>query len=437
MKIAALLFVFGVASAARLEKTYLPPISAATAGGAGLVQAPGLFTGAYNPQAHVTAAGSYHGQQIAITKYDNQNNADGSYRYNYETANGISAEETGIARGNTEAVSGFYSYTGTDGLKYTVHYTADENGFHPEGAHLPTPPPIPEEIRRGVELSLAAEARGENQGGQYHPGSVQVYNNQHSSAGANAGGYHYFAATALLLTIGVAAAARLDHTYLPPGSAASAGGAGLVQPPGFGGSYNRPASISAPTYKAQSGSYNQAQSGAYQGQTEAYQGQSGAYQGQSGAYQGQKTSYNQGQTGYSGQQYAIKQYNNDNNGDGSYRFNYETENGILAQEVGVLQGDSESVSGSYSYTGPDGVIYTVEYTAGPDGFHPQGAHLPTPPPIPEEIRRGVELSLAAEARGENQDGQYRAEPQQNNYQKTSYQGASVGVNSASHAGYRY
>ncbi|XP_046618235.1 pupal cuticle protein 20-like [Neodiprion virginianus] len=259
-----------------------------------------------------------------------------------------------------------------------------------------------------------------------------------------------FAATALLLTIGVAASARLDHTYLPPGSAASAGGAGFVQPPGFGGSFNRPASVSAPAYKAQSGAYSQGQTGGYQGQTGAYQGQSGAYQGQSGAYQGQggayqgqsgayqgqKTSYNQGQTGYSGQQYAIKQFNNENNGDGSYQFNYETENGISAQEAGVLQGDSESVSGSYSYTGPDGVLYTIRYTAGPDGFHPEGAHLPTPPPISEEIRRGVELSLAAEARGENQDGQYRAEPQQN-YQKTSYQGAGVGVNSASHAGYRY
>lgn len=61
------------------------------------------------------------------------------------------------------------------------------------------------------------------------------------------------------------------------------------------------------------------------------------------------------------------------------------------------------MSGSYSYTGPDGVQYSVSYTADEEGFHPQGAHLPTPPPIPPEIQRGVELALAAEARGENQD----------------------------------
>lgn len=66
-------------------------------------------------------------------------------------------------------------------------------------------------------------------------------------------------------------------------------------------------------------------------------------------------------------------------------------------------GNAEAVSGSYSYTGPDGVQYSISYTADEEGFHPQGAHLPTPPPIPPEIQRGVELALAAEARGENQD----------------------------------
>lgn len=66
-------------------------------------------------------------------------------------------------------------------------------------------------------------------------------------------------------------------------------------------------------------------------------------------------------------------------------------------------GNAEAVSGSYSYTGPDGVQYSITYTADEEGFHPQGAHLPTPPPIPPEIQRGVELALAAEARGENQD----------------------------------
>lgn len=74
-----------------------------------------------------------------------------------------------------------------------------------------------------------------------------------------------------------------------------------------------------------------------------------------------------------------------------------------------VAGESESVSGSFSYTGTDGVQYSITYTADENGFHPQGAHLPTPPPIPPEIQRGVELALAAEARGENQDGGYSQE----------------------------
>lgn len=65
------------------------------------------------------------------------------------------------------AVSGSYSYTGPDGNQYAISYTADENGYRPQGAHLPTPPPIPPEIQRGIELALAAEARGENQDGAY------------------------------------------------------------------------------------------------------------------------------------------------------------------------------------------------------------------------------------------------------------------------------
>lgn len=50
-------------------------------------------------------------------------------------------------------VQGRYSYPAPDGTPITIEYTADENGFRATGAHIPTPPPIPEAIRRALEAN--------------------------------------------------------------------------------------------------------------------------------------------------------------------------------------------------------------------------------------------------------------------------------------------
>ncbi|XP_063619216.1 cuticle protein CP14.6-like [Cydia splendana] len=80
----------------------------------------------------------------------------------------------------------------------------------------------------------------------------------------------------------------------------------------------------------------------------------------------------------------VLRYDAENNGIDSYQYAVETSNGISQQEQGQLQNagsenEAISVRGSFSYTGPDGVVYTVTYIADENGFQPQGAHLPVAP----------------------------------------------------------
>ncbi|XP_001600141.2 cuticle protein CP14.6 [Nasonia vitripennis] len=87
-------------------------------------------------------------------------NPDGSYNYNYETGDGTKAEESGSLRNvgsENEAIAaqGSYSYTDPEGNVIEVKYIADENGFQPQGAHLPVAPAIPEAIQRALDWIAA------------------------------------------------------------------------------------------------------------------------------------------------------------------------------------------------------------------------------------------------------------------------------------------
>jgi hypothetical protein len=109
--------------------------------------------------------GAYYAPSVAATTpipiiaQTQELNLDGSYQYSYQTGNGISAGESGYVKNpGTEAegqvAQGYYLYTGPDGVVYQVEYFADaENGFVAKGAHLPTPPPLPEALVRANELA--------------------------------------------------------------------------------------------------------------------------------------------------------------------------------------------------------------------------------------------------------------------------------------------
>ncbi|GFG37116.1 hypothetical protein Cfor_05778 [Coptotermes formosanus] len=96
-------------------------------------------------------------EPIPILRQENEVNFDGSYKYSFETGNGIIAEESGFLKnaGNPETeaqvAQGSSSYTSPEGQQISLIYVADENGFQPQGAHLPTSPPIPAAIQRALD----------------------------------------------------------------------------------------------------------------------------------------------------------------------------------------------------------------------------------------------------------------------------------------------
>lgn len=55
---------------------------------------------------------------------------------------------------------GEYSYPSPEGPIITLNYEANENGFHPTGKHLPTPPSIPDAFFFAIRLHEIASGRG-------------------------------------------------------------------------------------------------------------------------------------------------------------------------------------------------------------------------------------------------------------------------------------
>ncbi|KAI4465710.1 cuticle protein [Holotrichia oblita] len=109
------------------------------------------------------AYGAPQKPEVEIISQTNDVNPDGGYKWSYEASNSIKAEETGTLKKtndpeNPEVIvaQGSYSYTDPEGNQISVVYTADdEGGFQPQGAHIPTAPPIPPLIQRGLDYIAA------------------------------------------------------------------------------------------------------------------------------------------------------------------------------------------------------------------------------------------------------------------------------------------
>ncbi|KAK3924536.1 Endocuticle structural glycoprotein SgAbd-3 [Frankliniella fusca] len=105
---------------------------------------------------------------IAILSQDAAVNADGSFHSRFETEDGVRRQEVGQLRqlggqDVAEVVQGQVQYSDREGNQFDLRFTADENGYHPQGAHLPQPPPIPAEIQRSIEYNLAHPEEDESQ----------------------------------------------------------------------------------------------------------------------------------------------------------------------------------------------------------------------------------------------------------------------------------
>ncbi|XP_013110245.2 endocuticle structural protein SgAbd-6-like [Stomoxys calcitrans] len=65
------------------------------------------------------------------------NTGTDGYKFSYSLSDGTSRTEEGTLNNESLSVKGSITWVAPDGQKYTVNFVADEEGFKPEGTHLP------------------------------------------------------------------------------------------------------------------------------------------------------------------------------------------------------------------------------------------------------------------------------------------------------------
>lgn len=115
----------------------------------------------------VVAAPPVHHDVVPIVSQDASVEHDGHFHYRFETGDGTKAEQAGELKvfdkdHAGEVVSGSVSYQGDDGKTYSLTYTADENGYHPQGDHIPVAPPVPEPILRALQYIAEHPAKDQH-----------------------------------------------------------------------------------------------------------------------------------------------------------------------------------------------------------------------------------------------------------------------------------
>ncbi|XP_023307982.2 pupal cuticle protein Edg-78E-like [Lucilia cuprina] len=82
-----------------------------------------------------------------VNKEFKKEDGHGHFSYGYDITNGIGADEAG----DQTAVHGEFHFTTKEGVPVKVSYTADANGYHPQGDVIPTAPPTPAAILKALD----------------------------------------------------------------------------------------------------------------------------------------------------------------------------------------------------------------------------------------------------------------------------------------------
>lgn len=86
--------------------------------------------------------------EVIITHTENDNSGDGTFRWLSELSDGTRHEQSGYIRAGPDpehpiqVIQGVISYISPEGQQIDLQYIADENGFQPQGAHLPALPKV-------------------------------------------------------------------------------------------------------------------------------------------------------------------------------------------------------------------------------------------------------------------------------------------------------
>ncbi|XP_076256905.1 endocuticle structural glycoprotein SgAbd-1-like [Rhynchophorus ferrugineus] len=98
-------------------------------------------------------------EPVAILSQNSDVSPDGSFQWNYESADGTAQQQSGqlkqVGEEAGEAVSGSASYTDPEGNSHQLSYVADENGYQPQSADIPVAPEIPAAIARALAWNAA------------------------------------------------------------------------------------------------------------------------------------------------------------------------------------------------------------------------------------------------------------------------------------------